>query len=163
MTGDECRDGLSGGSAGAATPRTAAFFDLDKTIIATSSAFAFGKEFLNNGLISRQEAVEIYMTKASYMLTGHSSEQMDSTRDYLSQLVAGWSVEDINRITTETMRSVVTPAIYAEARELIDYHKRHGRDIIIISASADILVEPIARELGVDTVSYTHLTLPTKA
>ena len=159
MTGDECRDGLSGGSAGAATPRTAAFFDLDKTIIATSSAFAFGKEFLNNGLISRQEAVEIYMTKASYMLTGHSSEQMDSTRDYLSQLVAGWSVEDINRITTETMRSVVTPAIYAEARELIDYHKRHGRDIIIISASADILVEPIARELGVDMIVATELEI----
>ncbi|QPK83400.1 HAD family hydrolase [Corynebacterium qintianiae] len=142
---------------GVAERRAAAFFDLDKTIIATSSAFAFGKEFLNNGLISRQEAVEIYMTKASYMLTGHTSEQMDTTRDYLAQMVTGWSVEDINRITTETMRSVVTPAIYAEARELIDFHKRHGRDIIIISASADILVEPIARELGIDIIVATEL------
>lgn len=141
------------------TRRTAAFFDLDKTIIATSSAFAFGREFLNKGLISRQEAVEIYLTKASYMLTGHNSEQMDATRDYLAQLVTGWDVEDIERITTETMHSVVTPAIYAEARELIEQHRHNGRDIIIISASPDILVEPIARELGVDTVVATEIEI----
>ena len=35
----------------------AAFFDLDKTIIATSSAFAFGKEFFKGGMITRQDVV----------------------------------------------------------------------------------------------------------
>lgn len=135
----------------------AAFFDLDKTIIATSSAFAYGREFLSNGLISRQEAWELYLTKASYMLMGQSSEKMDTTRDSLAQMVAGWSVEEIERITTETMRTVVTPAIYAEARELIDWHKAQGHDVTIISASASILVEPIARELGVDRVVATEM------
>lgn len=135
----------------------AAFFDLDKTIIATSSAFAFGKEFLNNGLISRQEAFDLYWTKASYMLVGQSSEKMDTTRDALSQMISGWSVDEVRRITSETMRTVVTPAIYSEARELIDYHKAQGHDVIIISASAALLVEPIAKELGVDTVVATEL------
>lgn len=139
-----------------ATP-AAAFFDLDKTIIATSSAFAFGKEFLNSGMISRQEALEISLAKASYMWLGQSSEKMDSTRDALAQMTAGWRVEDIQKITTETMRTVVTPAIYAEARELIRSHHEAGREVIIISASASILVEPIARELGVDTVVATEL------
>ena len=138
-------------------PHAAAFFDLDKTIIATSSAFAFGKEFMNNGLITRQEALDLYLTKASYMLVGQSSEKMDTTRDALAQMVAGWSVDEVTRITTETMRTVVTPAIYAEARELIEHHKAQGHDVIIISASAAILVEPIARELGVDTVVATEL------
>lgn len=150
-------DPATGGTPPAPQRATAAFFDLDKTIIATSSAFAFGREFLNNGLISRQEAVEIYLTKASYMLLGHSSEQMDATRDYLTQLVTGWSVDDINRITSATMRNVVTPAIYAEARALISDHQRVGRDVIIISASPAILVEPIARELGVERVVATEL------
>ena len=84
----------------------AAFFDLDKTIIATSSAFAFGKEFLNNGMITRQEAWELYITKAQYMLVGQSSERMDSTRDALSQMVAGWDVKDIQRITRDTLRKI---------------------------------------------------------
>ena len=144
------------GSAVALRP-TAAFFDLDKTIIATSSAYAFGKEFLSNGLITRQDAFEISLAKASYMLTGHTSAEMDSTRDSLAQMVRGWSVDEIRRITTETMHHVVTPAIYAEARDLIRQHQREGREIIIISASASILVEPIARELGVDTVVATEL------
>mgnify|MGYP002713516574 FL=1 len=137
----------------------AAFFDLDKTIIATSSAFAFGKEFLHNGLISRQKAWDLTLTKAQYMLVGQSSEKMDSTRDTLANMVTGWPVQEIQRITTETMRSVVTPAIYAEARELIDAHKAQGHDVIIISASARILVEPIARELGVDTVVATEMAV----
>ena len=138
---------------------TAAFFDLDKTIIATSSAFAFGKEFMHNGMISRSEALEMYWTKMSYMLVGQSSEKMDSTRDAMAELVTGWSVEDVQRITEETMRTVVTPAIYAEARELIEWHKGQGHDVIIISASASILVEPIARELGVDTVVATEMAV----
>ena len=132
----------------------AAFFDLDKTIIATSSVFAFGKEFLNNGMITRQEALDLYLTKAAYMLVGQSSEQMDTTRDNLANMITGWSVEDVTAVTTETMHNVITPAIYSEARELIEAHRELGHDVIIISASANILVAP---------VSYTHLTLPTKA
>lgn len=137
----------------------AAFFDLDKTIIATSSAFAFGKEFFNNGMITRQEALDLYLTKASYMLVGQSSEQMDTTRDALAHMITGWNVDDITRITTETMHTVVTPAIYSEARELIDYHRAQGHDIIIISASARILVEPIAKELGIDTIVATEVEI----
>lgn len=137
----------------------AAFFDLDKTIIATSSAFAFGKEFLHNGMITRQEAWELYLSKAQYMLVGQSSEKMDSTRDALAQMVAGWKVEDIQRITRETLREVVAPAIYAEARELIRDHRTKGHRVIIISASAKILVEPIAEELGVDTVVATEMAV----
>ena len=137
----------------------AAFFDLDKTIIATSSAFAFGKEFLHNGMITRQEAWDLYLSKAQYMLMGQSSEKMDSTRDALAQMVAGWEVDDIQRITRETLREVVAPAIYAEARELIDAHRAKGHHVIIISASAKILVEPIAQELGVDTVVATEMAI----
>ncbi|AKK07230.1 hypothetical protein CMUST_14685 [Corynebacterium mustelae] len=138
-------------------PEVAAFFDLDKTIIATSSAYVYGKEFLNSGLISPAEALHMSMSKASYMFSGHSSEQMDATRDHLSNLVTGWDVEQIRTIANETMHSVVTPTIYAEARALIADHKAAGHDVVIISASARVLVEPIAKELGVATVIATEL------
>lgn len=141
------------------TQNVAAFFDLDKTIIATSSAFAYGKEFMANGLITRQEALDLYLTKAQYMLVGQSSEKMDLTRDALAQMVAGWPVEEILRITSETMHSVVTPAIYSEARELIEHHQAQGHEVVIISASAEILVKPIAEELGIDTVVATGMEI----
>ncbi|GAB3711186.1 HAD family hydrolase [Corynebacterium nasicanis] len=135
----------------------AAFFDLDKTIIATSSAFAFGREFMHNGLITTAEALQMSLAKATYMIAGQSSEQMDSTRDQLAALVAGWSVEQVRTIASETMHNVVTPAIYAEARELISFHRNAGHDVIIISASASHLVDLIAEELGIDQVVATEL------
>ncbi|QQU95892.1 HAD family hydrolase [Corynebacterium aurimucosum] len=137
--------------------RAAAFFDLDKTIIATSSAYAFGREFMHNGLITHAEALQLSLAKASYMLAGHSSEHMDTTRDQLAAMAAGWSVQEVHDIAVETMHSVVTPAIYAEARALIDAHRTAGHDVVIISASASVLVEPIAQELGIEHVVATEL------
>lgn len=137
--------------------RVAAFFDLDKTVIATSSAHAFGKEFLHNGLITPTEAVGLYLAKASFMLGGLSNDQMDSSRDQLADMVAGWDVARVREIAAETLHTVVTPTIYAEARELIESHRAAGHDVIIISASATVLVELIAKELGVDTVVGTEL------
>ncbi|AKK07711.1 HAD family hydrolase [Corynebacterium testudinoris] len=141
----------------ASTHRVAAFFDLDKTIIATSSAFAFGREFMQNGLITPAEALQMSLAKATYMVAGQSSEQMNVTRDQLASMVAGWSVQQVKDIARETMHNVVTPAIYAEARELITFHQNAGHDVIIISASASQLVELIAEELGIDKVVSTEL------
>ncbi len=137
--------------------KIAAFFDLDKTIIATSSAYVYGREFMNSGLITPTEALQMSMTKASYMFSGHTSEQMDASKDQLSQMVTGWDVETIKRIATETLHSVVIPTVYAEARDLIKQHREQGHDVVIISASASTLVEPIAAELGVETVIATKL------
>ncbi|AJI77816.1 HAD family hydrolase [Corynebacterium singulare] len=137
--------------------RIAAFFDLDKTIIATSSAYAFGREFMHNGLITHTEALQLSLAKASYMLAGHSSEHMDATRDQLAAMVAGWSVKEVHDIAVDTMHTVVTPAIYAEARELIAAHREKGHEVVIISASASVLVEPIAQELGIEHVVATEL------
>ncbi|WP_200258623.1 HAD family hydrolase [Corynebacterium antarcticum] len=141
----------------AAASPVAAFFDLDKTVIATSSAYAYGREFMNNGLITPAEALRMTLAQSTYMVAGHSSEQMDSTRDHLAAMVAGWDVEQVRSIVEDTLHSVVTPAIYAEARELIGHHRSLGHDVIIISASAAELVEPIARELGVQKIVTTRL------
>lgn len=137
--------------------RIAAFFDLDKTIIATSSAFAFGKEFMNNGLITPADALQMTLAKASYMMAGQTSEQMDATRDQLAAMVTGWSVEEVENIARETMHTVVTPAIYHEARELIKFHQAAGHEVVIISASEATLVRLIAEELGVEHVVATEL------
>lgn len=139
--------------------RQAAFFDLDKTIIATSSAFAFGKEFMHKGLISHTDALQISLAKASYMMSGLSSEQMDATRDQLAALVAGWEVDEVVRIAERALHTVVTPTIYSEARELIRYHQSAGHDVIIISASATQLVSLIAKELGIDDIVATELEI----
>lgn len=137
----------------------AAFFDLDKTIIARSCSFAFGREFLHNGLITPVTALQLSLAQTLYRIAGHSSEQMDATRDQLLSMVTGWEVQTVRRITNETLQQVVSPTIYAEAKELIAHHQRLGHDVVIVSASPRDLVEPIARELGVYQVAASELAV----
>ncbi|WP_233195541.1 HAD family phosphatase [Corynebacterium sp. 13CS0277] len=137
----------------------AAFFDLDKTIIAKSSAFAFSRQFLADGLISPAMAVQMSFAQAAYMLHGHSEDKMDATRDQLAAMVAGWDVTHVRQIAFDTLHTVVTPAIYAEARDLIASHQAAGHRVIIVSASAMELVAPIAAELGADEVIATRLEI----
>lgn len=138
-------------------PRPAAFFDLDKTIIARSSALAFGREFLHNGMITPVTALQLAVAQTLYRIAGQSSEQMDSTRDQLLTMVQGWEAQTVRRIAEETIHRVVSPAIYAEAVELIEHHKALNHDVVIVSASGYDLVAPIAHELGITRVAASEL------
>ncbi|WP_156322984.1 HAD family hydrolase [Corynebacterium deserti] len=149
--------GISQGTHAATPKKVAAFFDLDKTIIAMSSTYAYGREFMNSGLISPVEALQLSLAQATYMFAGHTSEQMDNTRDQLTAMIRGWDVMQVSSIAEDTMQTVVTPTIYAEARELIEHHQELGHDVIIVSASVKELVEPIAAELGVAKTVTTVL------
>jgi hypothetical protein len=50
--------------------RTAAFFDLDKTIIAKSSTLAFSKPFQAGGLISRRAVLRSAYAQFVYLVGG---------------------------------------------------------------------------------------------
>jgi hypothetical protein len=66
---------------------SAAFFDLDKTVIAKSSALAFGRPFYRDGLISRRDVVKTAYAQLMFRLGGGTDEQsMARTRDYMAAL-----------------------------------------------------------------------------
>jgi hypothetical protein len=55
---------------------SAAFFDLDKTIIATSSTLALGRTFYDNGLISRGTVMKGAYARLTYHLGRVDEERM---------------------------------------------------------------------------------------
>ena len=95
---------------------TAAFFDLDKTIIAKSSTLAFSKPFQAGGLISRARGAALAPTPSS----STSSAAPTTTRwrrcgRSCPQLCAGWDVATVREIVAETLHDVVDPLVYDEA------------------------------------------------
>ena len=107
----------------------AAFFDLDKTILAKSSSFAFARPFYREGLIGRTDVVKSAYAQFVFLASGADHDQMESMRDYMSALVTGWEVEKVKTIVDETLDEIVDPMVYEEAVELIDEHRRAGRDM----------------------------------
>lgn len=138
---------------------TAAFFDLDKTIIAKSSTLAFSREFQAGGLISRRAMLRSAYAQFVFFTGGADHDQMDKMRAFMSQLCAGWDVATVRDIVTETITSIVEPLVYAEAVTLMEEHRAAGRDIVIVSASGAEVVEPIGQMLGADRVVATRMEI----
>jgi HAD superfamily hydrolase (TIGR01490 family) len=139
--------------------RTAAFFDLDKTIIAKSSALAFSKPFFNQGLLTRRAVLKNSYAQFLYLLSGADHDQMDRIRTHLTNMCAGWDVEQVKSIVNETLHDIVTPLVFAEAADLIAAHKLCGRDVVVVSTSGEEIVAPIARALGATHAMATRMVV----
>lgn len=140
-----------------AGPRTAAFFDLDKTIIAKSSALAFSRPFYQGGLINRRAVLRSAYAQFVFLAGGADHDQMEKMRQYLSSLTRGWNVQQVREIVAETLHNLIDPIIYDEAASLIEQHHAAGRDVVIVSSSGSEVVEPIGALLGADHVIATRL------
>ena len=140
-----------------ASGRPAAFFDLDKTIIAKSSTLAFSRSFYHGGLISRGSVLRSAYAQFVYLVGGADHDQMEKMRDFLSELCAGWDVQTVREIVADTLHNIVDPLVYDEAVSLIEDHHLAGRDVIIVSTSGSEVVEPIGEMLGADRVIATRM------
>jgi len=132
----------------AAGERVAAFFDLDKTIIAKSSTLAFSRPFFQGGLINRRAVLKSAYAQFMFMLSGADEDQMDRMRSHITALCAGWDVDQVRSIVEETLHDIVDPLVYKEATQLIAEHREQGHDVVVVSASGDELVGPIAELVG---------------
>ncbi|HCA84825.1 MAG TPA: HAD-IB family hydrolase [Streptomyces sp.] len=138
-------------------PRTAAFFDLDKTVIAKSSTLAFSKSFYQGGLINRRAVLRTAYAQFVYLLGGADHDQTERMREYLSALCRGWNVQQVRGIVAETLHDLIDPIIYDEAASLIEEHHLAGHDVVIVSTSGAEVVEPIGHLLGADRVVATRM------
>jgi HAD superfamily hydrolase (TIGR01490 family) len=137
--------------------RAAAFFDLDKTVIAKSSTLAFGRPFFAGGLINRRAVLKGAYAQFTFSLAGADAQQMERMRAQITRMATGWDVETVHEIVRETLHEIVDPLVYAEAADLIEEHRAAGREIVIVSSSGAEMVEPIGEMLGADRVVATRM------
>lgn len=140
-------------------PRTAAFFDLDKTVIAKSSTLTFSKSFYQGGLINRRAVLRTAYAQFVFLVGGADHDQMERMRQYLSALCRGWNVAQVREIVAETLHELIDPLIYDEAASLIEEHHLAGRDVVIVSTSGAEVVGPIGDMLGADRVVATRMVV----
>ncbi|MBW0114944.1 HAD family hydrolase [Pseudonocardia abyssalis] len=138
-------------------PTAAAFFDLDKTIIAGSSALAFSRPFRRQGLISRRAVLRSGYAQLLLVLSGADAGTMEHLRRRITELCTGWDVAQVSAIVAETLHEIVEPLVYAEATELIAEHRAAGEEVVVLSASGQEVVEPIAALVGADRCLATRM------
>lgn len=139
-----------------ATGRTgasvAAFFDLDRTIIAGSSSLLMSRTFFREGLLGSTMVVRSVYARLVYQLVGADHDRMERLRTTAMEVTRGWDAAEVRRLARETLEEVVVPLVHAEALELIARHRSRGHDVWIVSSSGEEVVGPIAEHLGVHDV-----------
>lgn len=137
--------------------RAAAYFDLDKTILATSSTWALGSPMRRSGLISSRALAHGLIAQLPYLLVGAGTRHSTSLMERLALMSTGISRRDLVDVVEGALTTVIEPAVYAEALDLIEAHHRAGHDVVVVSASISEMVAPIARLVGADRAIATHM------
>lgn len=147
---------MSESDVSATSGRTAAFFDLDKTVVAKSSTLAFGRELYREGLIGPAVMLKSAYAQMAYARMGADASRMEKSRVALMELTTGWEAARVQRLVRETLQEVIDPLIYAEALDLFEQHRRAGRALYLVSSSGVEVVVPLAEYLGVPGVIATR-------
>jgi HAD superfamily hydrolase (TIGR01490 family) len=129
---------------------SAAFFDLDKTVITKASIAAFSGHFRRDGLIKRRTVLRAIGSQLVYVQLGAGEERMVKIRESVLALTRGWDRDRVRQIVRETLLQTVEPLIYAEALELMTSHHLAGQRVYLVSASPEEIVLPMAELLGAD-------------
>lgn len=137
----------------------AAFFDLDKTVIAKASMVAFGGPLYRAGLLSRWLLLRALYGQFVYLWLGADEARLAKMRDASLALTRGWHQDHVSAVVAEALDEVVEPLVYDEAIQLIRHHRDAGHLVVIISASPEEIVAPLGAYLGADVVVATRALL----
>ena len=132
----------------AGTGPSAAFFDLDRTLIAGSSAFALARAARAMQMMPTHELLRDAVTAATFKFRGdHGNDASDNARDRILGFVRGQRQDDLVALNEQVLPALLGK-IRPEARRLVDLHRHAGRATYIVSAAPQEIVAPLATSLG---------------
>ena len=132
-----------------ATGRAAAFFDLDKTLMAGSSGMHFARVASRHGIVSRRQLLRWGRDHLRYRLRGASDEETREVLKVARELITGVPAVEIDRMGAEVMASIL-PRIYPRMLDELYAHQDAGRATFIVSAAGNDLVAALAQVVGAD-------------
>lgn len=125
-----------------------ALFDLDETLISGDCASLWGQYMLrlgwaqHDGFVQREQALMLQYRQGTL--------SMEEYMSFTLEPLIGRSPDDVAQYVEAFIDEVIVPAMRGSAIDRIDEHRQRGDRNIIISASGEHLVAPIARRFGVD-------------
>jgi HAD superfamily hydrolase (TIGR01490 family) len=143
--------GVANGAGGSANgqPRAAAFFDLDKTLMAGSSGVFFARAAYETGMISRRRLARDLYENLRFRLRGSTDDRADDVRKRVGEMIAGVRVRDLERLTPRVLSGVL-PRLYPQMLERAYAHQDAGLPVYILTAASQEMADLLARVLYFD-------------
>ena len=127
----------------------AAFFDLDKTLMAGSSGMVFARVANRKGFVPRRQLARWGWDHLRYRLRGSTDEQTNAVLRVAKQVFAEIPERDVERMAPEVLAGIL-PRIYPQMLDEVHRHQDDGRATFIVSAAGNDLVKALAAVLGME-------------
>ena len=135
-------------------PERAALFDMDRTLIATTTAVLYARYQRQRGEIGWATSARIGYWMLQYSLGIVAAEKV------AAQVLLGFRGRDEAelRVSTESwFKTHVLSHVRKTARETVARHRRAGDLLAIVTAAAEYSARPLARELDIEHVVSTEV------
>jgi HAD superfamily hydrolase (TIGR01490 family) len=129
--------------------RAAAFFDLDKTLMAGSSGIFFARAAYESGMISRRRLARDVYENLRFRLLGSTDDRADDVRRRVGEMIAGVRVRDLQRLSPRVLAGVL-PRLYPQMLERAYAHQDDGVPVYILTAASQEMADLLAAVLGFD-------------
>jgi HAD superfamily hydrolase (TIGR01490 family) len=127
----------------------AAFFDLDKTLMAGSSGMVFARVANRKGFVPRGQLAKWGLDHLRYRLRGSSDEQTNAVLEVAKRIFAEIPEREVERMGPEVLAGIL-PRIYPQMLDEVHRHQDDGRATFIVSAAGNDLVKTLAAVLGME-------------
>ncbi len=129
--------------------KAAAFFDLDRTLMAGSSAYHFARAARKAGTLTRRQMVSDARQQIRFRLKGSTDEMAQALCDRILASIEDQSVVELGRLSPEIMAGIL-PRIYPQMLEAVRWHQDNGRKAYIATAAWKEVVDLLAATLQMD-------------
>jgi HAD superfamily hydrolase (TIGR01490 family) len=127
----------------------AAFFDLDRTLMAGSSAYHFGRASYKAGRLSRRQLARDGLEQLRFRLRGSTDAAVHALMDRIMEGIKDRPVKDLERLVPDTLAGIL-PRIYPQMIAVVREHQDAGRPCYIVSAASAEMVRVLAGVLAME-------------
>lgn len=129
--------------------KSAAFFDLDNTLIKGSSVFFLSRGMYQRGFFNKKEVASYVLANLRYRLTGKENpEEIDRFREAAQSFIKGHSVDEMMKVANDVYDKYVSQRLWTGTIEIARQHLSDGLEVWLVTAAPQQMAELIADRLG---------------
>lgn len=137
------------------------FFDLDNTVLNGDSSSMWCHYMVEHGLVKDPQS---FLKRERELVASYDAGTM-ILQDYLNFLtspIVSHPADEVDRLIAAYIERDVAPRIFPQARKLFSELKAQGAGVVLISASADLIVNAVGKVLGLEPENIIAVHLERK-
>lgn len=129
--------------------RSAAFFDLDNTMVRGSTLYFLGRAMYQRGFFTKADISKFVVANVRFRLTGtEKPEVIARFQKAATDFIGGHDVNEIYTIAQSVYDEFVSPALIQGTIEIAKKHLVEGNEVWLVTAAPEDMAKLIADRLG---------------